>query len=221
MAIELISCGITEISTQSIKKTTFKVTNVGKNIAMAKIGWSGDPLGWNALCFAAAAAKWKWFTEIEKDYWNIIARKYNFYTKWQAFVSSFIELAKAIGIIPALFYPDMVFIKSMDRSYVINRINRSYNRFKKANHNQGAYKQTMKLFQYYKNDIDWMSAILIPKMYTCEYVNEALTVGVIISKRWNSFGRGTFGSKRWPNIITPCRTGFGIGMFGSGVFGTY
>ncbi len=87
-AVEILPF-ITDIVCGSTKHTTCRVSKNGRNIAMPKVK-QPNKTGVNGSYLKSGSAKWKTMTAKQKQYWDDIALKEDFWSRWTAFMSSFL-----------------------------------------------------------------------------------------------------------------------------------
>ncbi len=87
-SVEILPTFPIDVITGSIKHSTFRVTQSGRNIANPKESHSGNK-GRDASIVKSASIKWGGLSKEQIQYWQEISENYNFYSRWTAFVSSF------------------------------------------------------------------------------------------------------------------------------------
>ncbi len=87
-AVEILPTFPIDTMCGSIKHSTFRVTQSGKNIVTDKECHSGNK-GRSSTVVQSASIKWRSLNKVSKEYWQEIADDYAFYSRWTAFVSSF------------------------------------------------------------------------------------------------------------------------------------
>ncbi len=88
---------ITDTVCGAVKGATARVTKNGKNIATPKVV-QPNKTGRNPSLFTKGAEKWRCMTKAQKCYWDDIAKQEDFWSRWQAFMSTFLKLADIHGL---------------------------------------------------------------------------------------------------------------------------
>ncbi len=88
-AVEILPHAFSEYAIGSTKHNSCRVCKNGRNIAMPKIKQPNKE-GRDPLLFTNGSAKWKTLSHAQKENWRDIAIDKEFWSKWQAFMSSFL-----------------------------------------------------------------------------------------------------------------------------------
>ncbi len=133
-SVEILPTFPIDIITGSIKHSSFRVTQTGRNIVSPKLITQSSNKGRDGNILKSASIKWKTLSQQEIGYWEEIAGKYTFYSRWTAFISSFFLSVDRYGL-----------DETMDRklSYIS-----SVNRHKKQEH----FANSLKRRNQYKAD---------------------------------------------------------------------
>ncbi len=88
-AVEILPGKAIETLYGSMKHCSCRVTKNGRNIAIPKVKQPTKE-GRNPEYFKKGSEKWRGMTVAEKDFWKAIATEKAFWSKWTAFMSSFL-----------------------------------------------------------------------------------------------------------------------------------
>ncbi len=219
--IELLRSELCESITGHIKTTTFRVSHKGKNYALPKVsGTWGDP-----LILSGASAKWGAMAENEKDFWFGISQTHGFWSRWTAFVSSFILSVGIFGLVTTILQPLGFHPSTVRFQRYLSRIN-SVKRHNKYMDNESDYTRTDEILELYP--IELTSPLVLPRMLSECDVNSALETKLVFRtdlitiKR--TYGKGAFGTHGYGSDYMRVRQvfdgGYGRKGFGTGAFGT-
>ncbi len=125
-AVEVLPGTTVDWLVGSVKTSTCKITKNGRNIALPRVK-QPNKTGGEPKMFTGARDIWRAFTDIQKNYWQEIAREKEFRAGWNAFLSSFFRSVAIHGIEYTMSH-DLNYIHSDHRAkkqqYLINSLRR-------------------------------------------------------------------------------------------------
>ncbi len=96
-AVEILPDGVIDTLYGSTKHTTCRVMRNGRNLAMPKVE-QPNKTGGSADYLKKGSEKWRAMTENQKNYWQGIADNEDFWSRWTAFMSSFLLCVGTHGL---------------------------------------------------------------------------------------------------------------------------
>ncbi len=96
-AVEILPHAFTEYAIGSVKHATCRITKTGRNIAMPKVE-QPNKTGGNPVPLKKGGEKWWCLSDSQKEFWREIALEHDFWSKWQAFMSSFLISVELNGL---------------------------------------------------------------------------------------------------------------------------
>ncbi len=174
-SVEILPTEISEYAVGSMKSTTCRVTKNGSNIAMPKVK-QPNKQGRDPQLFKKGSEKWRTFTKETKDFWHNIALENEFWSKWQAFMSSFL-LSVGIHGIDATMNQDLAYYDSDARFEKYAHLENSIKRLRKHHVDSEDYQKTKATYKKYPVAQD--SPVFYPKLFDLWDVNIALKCRLI------------------------------------------
>ncbi len=168
-AVEILPA-VVSYAVGSTKNTTFRVTKSGSNMAVPKVK-QPNKKGVNGDYLKSGAAKWRTMSKEQKAFWQDIAEKEDFWSKWQAFMSSFLTLAGIHGL-DYVMNNDVSYIYSESRFEKEKHLLESVKRNQNYHVDPAHYAQTEETLTLYPVAMD--SPVVFVKLLDVIDVNNAL-----------------------------------------------
>ncbi len=175
-AVEILPTFPIDIMTGSIKHCTFRVDKEGRNMVMPKV-LQPNKTGRQPEIPQGASIKWRSLSDNQKQYWQEIAKDYDFHSRWTAFVSSFFLAVDLHGL-------DYVMAHELSYIYSKNRHKRdehwlnSKKRRAKYKPNPKHYDMTKETLATYP--VDLLTPFIYLKLLDLNDVNNALRCKMLI-----------------------------------------
>ncbi len=96
-SVEILPSVLSGYAVGSTKNTSCRISKNGRNIAMPKVS-QPNKTGANPNFFKSGSEKWKTLNKEQKNYWDQIAKQENFWSRWTAFMSSFLKSISLNGL---------------------------------------------------------------------------------------------------------------------------
>ncbi len=180
-AVEILPTPPIDIMTGSIKSSTFRVDQNGRNIVMPKVK-QPNKTGRDSVIVQSAPIKWRTLTADQKQYWDEIAKSKSFYSRWTAFVSSFFLSVDAHGLDHTM-NNELSYFYSKNRGKANEHFNNSLERRLKYQPDPQHYiitKETLRLYP-----VELRTELIYTKLLDLNDVNNALRCRMLV--RTDSF----------------------------------
>ncbi len=174
-AVEIMTESPVDVVVGPLKDITFRVTKDGKNIAMPKVE-QPNKTGRTPDIMKSAPIKWRTLTTEQLKYWDDIAVKHDFRSRWQAFVSSFLKCADANGL-EYTMNNDLAYFESKNRHIQQQYFENSKKRHLNYKLDSKRSKNSQKCYNNYpiKNNFDTIR----PVLWDIQDVNNALKLTLL------------------------------------------